>query len=92
VKDGDDITMVSSPKRTIPAKLRRALEAKYPTCGVIGCANDQFLEIDHVVPIADGGATSIHNTWRLCPHHHFLKTLMGWNAIGEPGRWDLVPP
>jgi hypothetical protein len=64
VKDGDDITTVSSPKRTIPAKLRRALETRYPTCGVKGCANDQFLQIDHVRPIAEGGPTSIDNTWR----------------------------
>ena len=46
VSDGDDITAVSSPKRTIPAKLRRALEARYPSCGVKSCANDQFLEVD----------------------------------------------
>ena len=38
VRDGDDITTVSSPKRTIPVKLRPALEAKYPTCPVKGCA------------------------------------------------------
>ena len=92
MKDGDDITTVSSPKRTVPAKLRRALEAKYPTCGVIGCANDQFLEIDHVVPIADGGPTSLDNTWRICTHHHDLKTHHGWKVTGEPGNWDLVPP
>ena len=80
VKDGDDITTVSSPKRTIPAKLRRALEARYPTCGVKGCANDRFLQIDHVKPIAEGGPTSIHNTWRICPFHHAQKTLHGWNV------------
>ncbi|MGH9048870.1 MAG: DUF222 domain-containing protein, partial [Acidimicrobiia bacterium] len=56
-RDGDDITTVSSPKRTIPAKLRRALEAKYPACGVNGCANDRFLQIDHVTPVGDGGPT-----------------------------------
>jgi hypothetical protein len=33
VRDGDDVTAVSSPRRTIPVKLRRALEARYPTCG-----------------------------------------------------------
>jgi len=92
VKDGDDITTVSSPKRTIPAKLRRALETRYPTCGVKGCANDQFLQIDHVRPIAEGGPTSIHNTWRICPFHHAQKTLHGWHVTGEPGSWDLVPP
>lgn len=92
VKDGDDITTVSSPKRTIPAKLRRALEARYPVCGVQGCANDRSLQIDHVVPIAAGGPTSIDNTWRICTFHHDQKTLHGWQVVGEPGTWDLVPP
>jgi len=92
VRDGDDITAVSSPKRTIPAKLRRALEARYPTCGVESCANDQFLEVDHVVPIAEGGRTELANAWRICPHHHHLKTYFGWTVVGEPGNWDLVPP
>ncbi|MGH9033879.1 MAG: DUF222 domain-containing protein, partial [Acidimicrobiia bacterium] len=91
VKDGDDITTVSSPKRTIPTKLRRALEARYPTCGVKGCANDRFLQIDHITPVADGGPTSLANTWRICPHHHDLKTHHGWKAVGEPGNWNLVP-
>jgi uncharacterized protein DUF222 len=92
LRDGDDITAVSSPKRTIPIKLRRALEAQYPTCDVRGCANDQFLEIDHVVPLADGGCTEITNAWRICSHHHVLKTFFGWKVIGEPGKRDLVPP
>jgi hypothetical protein len=92
VRDGDDITAVSSPKRVIPMKLRRALEARYPACGVKSCANDQFLQIDHVVPIEDGGETNIHNAWRICSHHHHLKTYCGWRVTGEPGNWDLVPP
>jgi len=92
VRDGDDITAVTSPKRVIPMKLRRALEARYPTCGVKACANDQFLQIDHVVPLEAGGETNVHNTWRICPHHHFLKTYEGWRVVGEPGNWDLVPP
>jgi hypothetical protein len=92
VRDGDDITAVSSPKRTIPAKLRRALEARYLTCGVKSCANDQFLEVDHVVPIEEHGETNILNTWRICSHHHDLKTYGEWRVVGEPGNWDLVPP
>ncbi len=92
VRDGDDITAVSSPKRTIPIKLRRVLEAQYPTCGVKGCANDLFLEIDHVVPLADGGRTELANTWRICSHHHALKTYFAWRAVGDAGNWDLVAP
>jgi hypothetical protein len=92
VRDGDDITSVSSPKRTIPTKLRRAVEARYPTCGVKACANDQFLEIDHVVPLADHGCTELDNLWRLCAHHHRLKTFGGWTVNGANGARDLVPP
>ena len=92
VRDGDEVTAVSSPRRTIPIKLRRALEARYPACGVNGCANDQFLEVDHVVPVAEGGRTELANVWRICAHHHALKTYFGWTAVGEPGSWDLAPP
>jgi hypothetical protein len=50
------------------------------------------LQIDHVMPVTKGGPTSIHNVWRICPHHHFLETHRGWRAVGEPGNRDLVPP
>jgi hypothetical protein len=91
-RGGDDITAVSRPTRTIPVKLRRALEARYPTCGVPGCANDQFLEIDHVVALEDHGRTELANLWRLCSHHHRLKTYAGWSVVGTNGDRDLVPP
>jgi 5-methylcytosine-specific restriction endonuclease McrA len=91
-RSGDDITAVSRPTRTIPTKLRRALEARYPVCGARGCANDQFLEIDHIVPVAEHGCTEIENLWRLCSHHHRLKTYAGWRVVGTNGDRDLVPP
>jgi hypothetical protein len=92
IREGDDITAVSSPKRTIPAKVRRALEARYPTCGVPACANDEFLEIDHIVALEDHGRTELDNLWRLCSHHHRLKTYGGWMVVGQNGDRDLVPP
>jgi HNH endonuclease len=91
-RTGDDITAVSSPKRTIPVKLRRALEAKHPICAVKGCANDQFLEIDHIVPLEHHGRTEIDNLWRICSHHHALKTHGGWVVVPVDGVPDLVPP
>ncbi len=91
-RDGDDITAVSRPTRTIPVKLRRALEARFPTCAVQSCANDQYLEIDHVVALEDHGRTEVGNLWRLCSHHHRLKTYAGWKVVGTNGDRDLVPP
>jgi 5-methylcytosine-specific restriction endonuclease McrA len=92
VRDGDDITAVSKSTRTIPARLRRAVEARHPTCGVKTCANDRFLEIDHVVAVEDHGRTEDANLWRICPHHHKLKTHYGWRVVGSTHDWDLAPP
>ncbi|MEX2255928.1 MAG: DUF222 domain-containing protein, partial [Acidimicrobiia bacterium] len=90
--DGPDITAVSSPNRTIPAALRRYLETAYPTCGVEGCDAEWNLKIDHVVPYDDVRETTQDNTWRICGHHHDLKTYFGWTVTGGPGTWNLVPP
>jgi len=47
--------------------------------------------------LATAAATSVegtepNNLWRICTHHHALKTHAGWIVVGEPGDWDLVPP
>ncbi|MGH9001365.1 MAG: DUF222 domain-containing protein [Acidimicrobiia bacterium] len=51
----------------LDARLRTALEARDPTCVVPGCDVRQGLEIDHVVPITDGGNPCLANLARLCP-------------------------
>ena len=45
-----------------------------------------------MIPLAEGGRTEAANTWRLCPHHHDLKTYFGWQVTGTTHDWDLVPP
>jgi hypothetical protein len=90
--DGHDVTKVSTPKRTIPAALRRALEARYPTCGVTGCDASTFLQIDHITPIEAGGETNLENTWRLCTHHHDLKSYRCWRVVGNGASRTLLPP
>jgi 5-methylcytosine-specific restriction endonuclease McrA len=65
----------------------------YPTCGRDGCNSTFRLEIDHIVPHAQGGPTDKANLWRLCSHDHHLKTHRGWNVVTKPdGTRDLVPP
>jgi 5-methylcytosine-specific restriction endonuclease McrA len=91
-RDGTDIVKVSSPNRTIPAKLRRWLERTYPRCGVAGCGVDQRLQIDHIVGVTEHGPTCEENLWRLCVHHHKLKTFYGWKVVDEPGGRRLVAP
>jgi hypothetical protein len=91
--DRDDITTVSSPTRTIPARLRRWVESAYPECGRNGCASTFRLQIDHIQGVEDGGETAKANLWRLCGHDHHLKTHCRWQVVrDEHGNLDLVPP
>jgi hypothetical protein len=91
--DGTDIATVSSPTRTIPARLRRWLEATYPVCAVDGCDSTFRLEIDHVVPVEAGGTTDKDNSWRIRGHHHQLKTYYDWRVVERAdGTRTLVPP
>jgi Domain of unknown function (DUF222)/HNH endonuclease len=92
VRNGTEITTISSPNRTIPAKLRKWLERAYSTCGVAGCGNDQRLQIDHIIEVEDGGPTVKENLWRLCVHHHKLKTFYQWRVVEDNGIRQLVAP
>lgn len=49
---------------------------RFPGCGQPATAGD----LDHTVPYADGGRTSVRNLGALCRHHHRLKTYAGWGC------------
>ncbi len=98
VTDGVDVTTVARSGRTIPTALRRALEERDPGCVVPGCGTTGRLEIDHLVPFADGGEASLANLARLCHWHHYLKTHHGHRLErtapdgGHPPGWRWVTP
>jgi 5-methylcytosine-specific restriction endonuclease McrA len=90
--EGADVTAVAHFGRTIPARVRTALEARDISCVVPGCDETADLEIDHVLPLAEGGPTRLDNLARLCRWHHSLKTHRGWRLMGAPGRWNFFKP
>jgi hypothetical protein len=77
ITDGTDVRSISHVGRAIPAKLRTAIEEAYPECAVDGCHVDRHLEIDHIVPVAEGGPTEFANLQRLCHWHHDEKHTSG---------------
>jgi hypothetical protein len=91
-----DIRSISHFGRTINRRLRTALVHRDRTCVVPGCDVAWGLEIDHVIPFAEGGPTTLDNLALLCHHHHFLKTFEGWtlersdSSSGAPG-WRFEP-
>jgi 5-methylcytosine-specific restriction endonuclease McrA len=69
----------------------RAREA-FGRANVCSCPSRYFLEIDHVIPVEDHGPTELANLWRICSHHHALKTYTGWKVVDETRGRDLAPP
>jgi hypothetical protein len=91
ITDGTDVRAVSHPGRTMPARLRTALEELQPECVIAGCHVDRHLEFDHNVPVALGGRTELANPNRLCHHHHGRKTQRDLRVVGEGLQKRLVP-
>ncbi len=88
--DGTDVRAVSHPGRTIPARLRSAVEERSPECDIEGCHVTRHLEIDHNLPVEEGGPTALWNLHRLCPHDHEHKHRHGLRLVGELGRMRFV--
>ena len=74
--------------RTIPAALRRALDARDGGCRFPGCTNRIFTDAHHVEHWLDGGATSLANTVLLCRRHHRALHEYGFSLeqVGEGGE------
>jgi len=92
ITNGVDVTTVCSLGRSIPQALLDALIERDPRCVVPGCDETAHLEIDHLLPYAEGGPTRLSNLARLCHFHHGLKTHKGFTLAGSPGHWSWVPP
>jgi hypothetical protein len=94
VMNGTDVRAVSHLGRTIPARLRTAIEELYPECGLDGCNVTHNLEIDHNQPVEAGGPTALWNLGRLCPHHHWYKHHYNLRLEGVGTRKHFVdaPP
>lgn len=84
VTDGADVRTVAHAGRTIPAKVRSALIARSQTCEVPGCDVARGLEIDHIIPFADGGPSRLDNLQLLCGFHHRQKTHDDYQLTGPP--------
>ena len=78
--DGVAVHTIAHFGRRYPAALRTALMLGPPpnfegqVCSVPGCGRRYHLEQDHIVPRANGGATSYENLTPRCWPHHREKT------------------
>ena len=103
-RDGLPVS-VGRSRRTVPASLRRLLEARDAhTCCFPGCERRRQLQAHHREHWAQGGETSLENLVLLCYQHHRLVHEGGYTVEGDPDGgsirfrnrhgivWPLAPP
>jgi hypothetical protein len=94
------VLYVGRAERTVPARLRRALETRDRRCAFPGChAHVRRCHAHHVDPWENGGSTDLPNLALLCVAHHHAVHEGGWSmrlragVTGhEQGCWEFDPP
>jgi hypothetical protein len=71
--------------RTVPPHLWAALVLRDRHCRHDGCDRpSEWCEAHHVVPVLEGGPTSLDNLVLKCTRHHHLGHLPGWEESLRP--------
>jgi hypothetical protein len=87
---------VGRKTRTIPAALRRALNARDRGCRFPGCENHRFVDAHHVRHWARGGEATLANLVLLCRRHHRLVHEGGYGIDDRMRFYDpwgrRIPP
>ncbi|MFN8024223.1 MAG: DUF222 domain-containing protein [Acidimicrobiales bacterium] len=81
-------------------KVRFATDAQFQALMMRdgGCRVDQcsipaaWCEVDHLVPVSEGGTSDLINMALLCSHHHHLKHAPGVQVIGDALHFQLRLP
>lgn len=72
-------------RRTISTrKRRRVLATQKHRCAVPGCTNTLWLDVHHIVRVADGGTSSEGNLVGLCTGHHRCVHAGGLRVFRDP--------
>ncbi len=86
---------LGKPTETVPAWLRRAIAVRDKHCGFPGCdVPPEYCHVHHIVPRAEGGATSLQNCTLGCGFHHLIVIhRWGWQLTLNPdGTTVAVSP
>jgi hypothetical protein len=76
---------IEGKRRTVPLRLRRALEVRDRGCRFPGCGS-RFTDAHHIQHWADGGPTRLDNLVLLCRTHHRLLHEGGFRLEPDPAH------
>ncbi|MFQ5523006.1 MAG: DUF222 domain-containing protein [Acidimicrobiia bacterium] len=89
----DQPVWVGTTSRRPTIQMKRRIRARYPTCVFPGCrASAHHCDLDHNIPVSEGGETCECNLCPLCRRHHILKHH-GWRIKRlADGRYQWTSP
>jgi 5-methylcytosine-specific restriction endonuclease McrA len=95
-----EIRPKTSSARAIPARVRDEVfvrgegECSYVSVDGRRCQSKHVLQVDHINPIARGGASTIDNLRLLCAYHNRLESarLMGGSGPPAEGKRERPGP
>jgi hypothetical protein len=85
---------VGTTRRRPTAEMSRRIRARYPTCVFPGCrASAHDSDLDHNIPVSEGGQTREDLMCPLCRHHHHGCRHTGWKIKRlDDGRYQWTSP
>jgi 5-methylcytosine-specific restriction endonuclease McrA len=91
--EAGQLISMDSRRRLFTANQRHFVQLRDQSCRTPWC-DAPIRHIDHVIPVADGGRTSITNAQGLCATCNFAKQAPGWRngPTDEAGRIRIGTP
>ncbi|MFV1961142.1 MAG: DUF222 domain-containing protein [Acidimicrobiia bacterium] len=87
-----EIILADTTRRRPTAAQTRQIHAQHPTCVFPGCRiQAEHCDLDHNIPWAQGGPTTVRNINPKCRHDHILKNH-GWTHQYHNGRHIWTSP
>jgi hypothetical protein len=80
---------MDSHSRCFTANQRRFLLLRDQTCRTPWC-DAPIRHADHVIPVEDGGPTTVDNGQGLCEACNYTKTAPGWQQQTDPATDDII--
>jgi 5-methylcytosine-specific restriction endonuclease McrA len=83
---------MESTRREFTGGLRRFVIARDRVCRTPWC-DAPIRHVDHIKPVAEGGATTAANGQGLCEACNYTKQATGWRTIARPdGTIETITP
>ena len=92
IHTGEGDPVAGRKSRAVPARMRRALNARDRTCRWPGCTSRGHNDAHHIVFWGNGGPTHLQNLVLLCRFHHHRVHEGGYKLVKDGQHFRFYAP